>query len=391
MLSKKLPVVLCAVVLLTAVSGHGYPAAEADAPQPEMQPTTADQPTENRTTTDRQATTAEQTANDSEDGPSEEVIERRVLGNETLVESVTGTVTVESDIGGETRTIRANVWQRPPDRFRFEYVSGPSAGTTFVSNGSTVWFYNETTDTVRRLQYEQGLVQNLTRAFRNLSQGYTAEYLREATVSGRETYVVRVRPPNGTFGDLVRNQTVWVAQENWFPVKTQVTVSVGNTTTTSTTTYSNLTFNESIPDERFSFDPPENATVVEVDPTTTTYDSVAAAEGAVNFSVRSPESLPEGYELENVTVTSSGTTASVSLLYGNGTATLVFGQSPADGATVSGGQNVSVAGNPGRYQEFSGQGILQWQSDGFTYSLTGPLPRETLVGIAESVYNESAS
>ena len=347
------------VVLLAAASVTGYAGVEAATPQTETP---------------------------SDQLPSEEVIEQRALSNNTTVESVTGTVTITSDIGNETQTMRANVWQEPPNRVRYEYVSGPTEGTILVSNGSMFWMYNETTNTVRRLSLNASFVQDLNRAFQNLSSEFTAEYQGEATISGRETYVVSIQAPNETLGGVISNQTVWLDQETWFPVQTKVTTTVGNQTSTTTVTYSNLTYNASIPDDRFTFEPPENATVVDTElPETTTFDSVEAAEGAVNFSIREPQSLPDCYQLRNVTVTQTGNTTSVSLQYGNGTETLMFTQSTPEQSTMR-GDEVSVAGHTGAYQEFGDTGILQWRDDKFTYSVTGSTSQSSLLEIAESIY-----
>lgn len=364
---KRSPVVLGVVALLLTASLAGCMGTEGASP------------TQETTTSPTQTTSGEQ--------PSENTIEQHALSNNTTVESVTGTVTITTETGNETETIRANIWENSPNKVRYEYVSGPSEGTVLVSNGSTFWMYNETTNTARQLQYSTGLLQNLTRAFQNLSAQFTADYQGEATVSGQATYVVSIQPPNGTFGGVLANQTVWLDQDNWFPVQTQVTTTVGNQTSTSTITYSNLTYNASIPADRFTFEPPANATVTNVTlPETTTFSSVDAAESAVNFSIREPTSLPGDLRLENVTTTRSGDTTSVSLTYANESATLRFSQSTATQSTTQ-GENVSVAGHAGTYLEVGDQGILQWQSDGFTYSVSGSFSQSTLVEIAESLYN----
>jgi len=340
--------------------------------------------TQETSPTQETTTASPQTAAD--ESPSAHVIEQHALSNNTSVESVTGTVTITTETGDETETMRANVWEEPPNNVRYEYTAGPSEGTVLVSNGSTFWMYNETTNTARNFQYGTGLAENLTRAFQNLSAEFTADYQGEATVSGQETYVVSIQVPNETLGGAVGTQTVWLDQDNWFPVQMQVTTTVGNQTTTSTTTYSDLTYNASIPADRFTFEPPANATVENVTlPETTTFESVSAAEDSVNVSIREPTTLPSDFTLQNVTTTRSGDTTSVSLTYANESATLRVSQSTATQTTTTQGEDVSVAGNAGSYVEFGDQGILQWQSDGVTYSVSGPFSQSTLVEVAESL------
>lgn len=204
-----------------------------------------------------------------EETPSEETIEEHALNNTTTVDSVTGTMVMKIDTGEKTKTVKAKVWQEPPKKFRIKYISGPQEGTVMVSNGSTITLYNENTNTVRRLQLSEankGTLQQLAKMFQNLSSQYTAEYEGQATVSDRETYVVSVQPPeDGPLADAVKNQTVWLDQENWFPIKQKTSMQIGNRTMTMTITYTDISYNASIPDEKFTFEPPENATVKNVD------------------------------------------------------------------------------------------------------------------------------
>jgi hypothetical protein len=48
---------------------------------------------------------------------------------------------------------------------------------------------------------------------------------------------------------------------------------------------------------------------------------------------------------------------------------------------------VSVAGTAGSYVEFGDQAVLQWQRDGFTYSVSGPLSKSVLVEVGESLHD----
>ncbi|GKZ14411.1 DUF4367 domain-containing protein [Haladaptatus sp. T7] len=321
--------------------------------------------------------------------PSESTIEQHALGNNTTVTSVTGTVTVETERANDTQTVRADVWQRLPNHVRYEYTDGPTAGDVMVSNGSDVWMYNDTRNTARHLRLSgenAGLVQNLTKAFQQFSDAFTAEYQGEATVSGRETYKVTLQPKNESLGNLMQNQTVWLDQENWFPVKTHVETAVGNDTTTTTMTYSNLSYDASISDERFTYTPPEDAKVIDVGlPETTTYSSVADAQEAVDFAIREPTDVPDGYSLENVTVTTSNGDASVSLRYSNGTDSLVVSQTSATRPS-RGDQTVSVAGHDATYTTVGEQGLLQWSDDDSSYSVTGSLSKASLIDVAESMY-----
>ncbi|WP_266081086.1 outer membrane lipoprotein-sorting protein [Haladaptatus caseinilyticus] len=321
--------------------------------------------------------------------PAESTIEQHALGNNTTVDSVTGTMTIRMERPGETQTMEAKTWQRPPDHVRYEYTDGPAAGDVMVSNGSSFWMYNETTNTARHLRLtgenaEQ--IQNLTKVFQQLSDEFTAEYQGEATVSGQETYKVRLQPKNESLQQMMRNQTVWLDQDNWFPVKTQVTTAIGNDTATTTMTYSNLTYNASIPDDRFTFTPPADAKVIDVGlPETTTYSSIETAQKSVDFTIREPTSIPGDYSLKEVSVTTSNGNASVSLMYSNGSESMIVSQSPTS-RTIAGGQDVSIAGNSGTYTTIGEQKTVQWSDDEYSYSVSGPLSKASLIETAESIY-----
>ena len=151
-------------------------------------------------------------------------------------------------------------------------------------------------------------------------------------------------------------------------------------------TYSNLSYNASIPDDRFTFTPPEDAHVIDVTlPQTSTYSSVDAAQKAVDYTIREPSSVPDGYSLENVTVTTSSGDASVSLEYTNGSDTLTVSQTPAT-RTIDGDETVSIAGHDGSYSSVGDRGIVQWSDGEHGYSVVGSLSEEELVDFAESLY-----
>jgi outer membrane lipoprotein-sorting protein len=324
----------------------------------------------------------------NEETPSEETIEEHAIGNNTTVESITGTVVIKTEIGETTRTMKAKIWQEPPNKLRLKYISGPQKGTVLVSNGSTIWFYNETTKTARRLQLsdmKNGSLQQLTQVFKNLSSQYTVEYKGQATVSGRETYVVSVQPPeDGLLANITKNQTVWLDQENWFPIKHKISVQIANKTSTTLFKYTNISYNVSIPDEKFTFEPPEDAKVKNISlPDPKTYSSIEKAENAVNFSIKTPQ-VPDEYFVKGISVTkANGTT--VTIIYQSGSETLVFTQSTADRPTTD-GKEVSIDSFTGSYRTISGQGIIQWSDNKFSYSMTGSISKSSLIDAAESLY-----
>lgn len=322
--------------------------------------------------------------------PSNETIEERALSNNTTVESLTGTLRLTIDTGETTNTTKAKIWVEPPNNVRLKYISGPQEGTLIVSNQSTLWVYQPETNTALYYQSSEmrrGIVQQLQQTFQNLSGEFTAEYKGQATVSGQETYVVSVQPTNesGPFAQLLKNQTVWLDQDTWFPIKQKVTATAGNETLTTTATYTTINDNASIPSERFTFEPPENATVRTIDfPTPTSVDSIQAAQRMVNFSIHEPQ-VSEKYDVRNASIISTDNGTTVTITYQSEAGTLVFTQSTAE-RSAAGEMNVSIGDFTGRYQTIAEQHVLQWNDTQFSYSLTGSLSKPTLIRIAESIY-----
>jgi outer membrane lipoprotein-sorting protein len=325
----------------------------------------------------------------NEQKPSNETIEEHAISNNTTIDSVKGTVVTKIDTGEKKKTMKAKIWQEPPDKIRIKYISGPQKGTVLVSNGSTITLYNESANTVRRLQLSEerkGALQQIAKMFQNLSGQYTADYQGQATVSGRETYVVSVQPSeDGPLADVVKNQTVWLDQENWFPIKQKTSVQVGNQTMTTTFKYTNISYNVSIPDDKFTFNAPENATVKDVEfPDAKTYSSIEKAESEVKFSINKPD-VPDEYSIKGVSVSETNNETTVSVIYQSSSDTLIFTQSTSDRQTA-GGEDVSIGSLTGSYQSLGEQSVLQWSDDEFSYSVAGNLSKSSLADIAESLY-----
>lgn len=329
------------------------------------------------------------------DDMSAEEISEKVEQQYQDIGTYTGTVTTEMVTGNETRTTTANVWvNQSSGEMRYEYVSPERMnGTVLVSNGSTMWMYNETTDTARKTDVSkfgsQGMT-NFSKVIRNVLENYNVSYAGTETVGDRSTHVLSMTPKNGSeMAEFIQNYTLWVDKDNWFPVKRHSVSSFGGETYEVKTTYTNVTFDADVPADVFEFEPPADAEVTEnTIPDREQYESVGAADEAVPFEVTEPQNLPDGYELGNVTVTSNDDYSAVSLSYENETETLTVTQSNRTGlpgGTTDSAENVTVGNETGTYTEFGDTAILRWTCGGESYTVTGSLSKSELVAVAESV------
>lgn len=326
---------------------------------------------------------------------SAEEIGEKVEQKYENVGTFTGTVTTKVVTGNETRTTTANVWMnRSGDEMRYEYVSPERmAGTVLVSNGSTMWMYNETTDTARKTDFSvlgSQTTRNYSQVVRNLLENYNVSYRGTETVGDRSAYVLSLAPKEGSaLAEYTENYTLWIGEDSWFPIKRHTVVSLDNETIETTMTYTNLTLDANVSADTFEFEPPEGVEVTTTEmPESRQYESVEAADAEVSFDVTAPQYVPDGYERGNVTVTSGDNYTSASLSYENDTGRLSVSQSAVTGgtnATSGDGETVTIDGQTGTYSEFGSTAILRWTCGGESYTVSGSLSKSELLAVAESI------
>lgn len=118
-----------------------------------------------------------------------------------------------------------------------EYTSPESmSGDLVVSNRSAMWTYDASENTAQKLNLS-GLELPTTPQYGQFVEQFTEQYnitqKGTATIAGRDTYVLKLTPKEDT--EFATNGTMWIDTERWFPVKTELSMSVQNETTTLTT------------------------------------------------------------------------------------------------------------------------------------------------------------
>jgi len=233
-----------------------------------------------------------------------------------------------------------DVWLDPPDREREEVRidTGPTTtpGDVLVINGSVRQHYFS--DDERLLYVDDNDWQVPRRGGLDRVDGFEATYLQTEDVDGRETYVVELRPdPDaddaaGAITLLVGERefelavgeadgggagsesaesddaaasgttTWWIDAETGYPIKERVELGdpadLETRPRTLTTTYTNVTVDEPIPDDRFAFDPPPNTDVYEPIEAIEV-ETVAEADEALPFAVPEP-TVPERFSFGGV-------------------------------------------------------------------------------------------
>lgn len=349
--------------------------------------------------------------------------------------------TQESTFDGENTSfgVTQDVWYHVDGRSRTETVRDPeNTGTDeinrtiTVDDGEQVWTYISAENRVRVISGDE-LDRNRT-GRNNLRQLYSihdellAEMeittVSETTVDGLDTYhlVLERREGNDneddggssvsvfdaianplsgfesgddggqvddTFGTAPQRAEIWFDQEYLFPIKSVIETEE----ITSETVFRDVEFEPGIPAERFEFEPPENATVEQVDlPEVERYDDVDAASEAAPFEISEPSSVPEEYEFDGATVREfEDHNRTVSTLFYRSSEREFVSVQITDGELgfESGGETVDIGGQSGTYSvsETTSTRRLAWECNGLEYAVSADdsIDRETVLEIGQSI------
>lgn len=321
--------------------------------------------------------------------PDAEQIADKVQERTDEIDSVRGEKVTTIQRGGETNETVTRFVQRPPNESWSEVVSADtayqSAGDRVVRSDGRIVSYDasENNYTVLETDFAAGPGQMISaEAIERTLNRSDVSFEGTDTVAGRDVYVVSLDSDSeaGT-----SNTTLKVDQEYWYPLEYTTTSQFGDTEMTVMMTHRSVTFNEPVADDRFSFDPPEGATLEESTSVgSETFDSVERLDAATEFDVPTP-SVPDGYTFESANTFSTDGNTSASVVYTNDTdARLRYSVSPATDAGMD-GETVTVGSTEVTVADFGSSTRVAWTCGDTQYALTGELDREQLLGLVESV------
>jgi outer membrane lipoprotein-sorting protein len=354
-------------------------------------------------------------------------------------ESIDGVnAVVETTIthGNNSEHRASAVWLRPATGAVREEIREPESrrGNVVVANGSQLWVYNESREVVRTQSYERGQGDALRMdtflrqvfdavaasgnetvqspptvgmgpapsvpvegepgaAVRNATtrvENYTASYEGTESVGGRETHVVELAP-SGDVPTVASDLRIryYLDTERYFPVKVTQSMTVNGEEFRIVSEYTNVEFDPDIPDSRFRFDPPEDASVVDLDESQETFETRAAAAANVSLTLPDPD-VPDGYELYQVGVL-RGEITTVTVFYRNDAGDVLYVSKHSEPRSTGSaeGVTVDVGGTEARYVATDSLGTVVWScADGPQYavvSVEGSLSQTELVAVSQSV------
>jgi outer membrane lipoprotein-sorting protein len=284
-----------------------------------------------------------------------------------------------------------------------------------VSNGSTLWLYNQNRSKAMRLSLsgtDSDRGERLDRLFARLnmstsddtapkaveplpvvpqsqrqpaeaSGSMTVTYQGTESVDGREAYVIHVAPEDDA---ATYEQTIWVDTQRFFPVKKRTAWTTDGERTVVTTTYTNVSYDTGVSEDVFTPEFPDNTTVtVPETPETQTYESVSDLEADTDIRVPEPD-IPPGYELTYATQT-RGQINSVGLRYVNRTSLITIAKYDrlADEPAQNGSEAVTIDGHPAQVSRDLTTSV-SWNCEHYRYTIRGEgVSAEQLIAIGQSI------
>ena len=328
--------------------------------------------------------------------PTAEEIVTKVQETLQTITDAHGIVLVSGSVQGIEVSMKAEVWEKTPNKGRAVLLESSEAervGATIVSDGEQAWFYDPSTNQVlvgpvgevqmplseEALLSLQGLVQKLLDASE-------AELAGEETILDRETYKLTLRPREGESELYPGNgtATLWVDQEQWIVLKaTYKADELGQ----GSVELQSFELNPGLSDDWFQFEVPEGAEVVDIEsqrPQALTLDEDQAQAG---FPLLLPTDVPADATL--IEVFKMG--ESIILRYNHSpdvSFTIIQGpellREPPAGETS---QAVTVRGQPATAlsDEATGSTFLYWSEAEVVITIAGHLSLDQAIQVAESL------
>ncbi|AEA47863.1 outer membrane lipoprotein-sorting protein [Archaeoglobus veneficus] len=308
---------------------------------------------------------------------SAEEIAKKVEEKYNQLEDFRGVQRIVVETNGVKHTQEYEFAFKKPNKVR---MYNKEQGLLIVSNGKTMWSYDEKNNEVFVMELKQPEVSpDYGKLVKNMMEYYDVELLGSEKVLGRDCYVLKLTPKEGSeFAEFASTQKMWIDKEYWYPLKTEMK----GKDMSMTMEYTEIEFNTGVSDDVFEFTPPEGAKIkTPEDLGIREFSSVEEAQQAVDFEILEP-SYTAGYELRTVTVIKD----SVSMQYVNGQDIMFIREVVADKLPeMQNAEKVKVGDTEGTYIELYGSGMLTFRKGDIVVTITGKLDKEELIKIAESM------
>jgi outer membrane lipoprotein-sorting protein len=326
--------------------------------------------------------------------PTAEEIVARIKEVEASTEDAHGVLEISIQSQGMDAALVVEVWEKRPNKVRAEVLESSEAeyvGAISVTDGDQIWMYDPAQNEVMvgearmgELDNPREMIQRMEGVIQLALDTSEAKLLGEEDVAGVATYKLKLVPKEGedTFLPLGGEAALWVDQERWVVLQAHFS---GDVFGAGQMRVRSFELNTGIADDRFQFEIPEGAQVVNIEDKQPTSITLDEARDQADFSLLVPTYLPEGATLINVFAMDGAF-----VLYYDHAATsftVMQGASPEVGELPL-GQETSVTM---RGQEATliadglGNSFLTWVEGEVVITIAGRIGEDEIVQVAESL------
>jgi len=346
-------------------------------------------------------------------GPTAEEIVNRMQEVEASTEDAHAVVEFSGQVEGLDVKAVVELWEKKPGKLRAEVLEASEAGLegiVSVTDGQQVWLYHpgenevltgsvgelEIQETGSRINPQQLLA--LTEEWIQwILDHFDVELAGEENLGGVATYKLELTPKQGEEASLPipieGTATLWVEQERWIVLQAHAD---GGSLGEGWLRVRSFDLNAGVADDRFQFEIPAGAEVVQIEDTRPVPLTLDEARAQAEFPLLVPAYVPEGVTLTEVSAVGS----TFVLRYGHaatsftivqrleeaeapGQPTYPAGPIPRDSAveqevTVRGQAAILVTGD-------AGDSLLSWTEEGVSITIAGHVDQIQVLQVAESL------
>jgi outer membrane lipoprotein-sorting protein len=291
------------------------------------------------------------------------------------------------------------MWEKRPNQLRIEVLEAGGGdedlvGAVSVTDGSQAWAYdprsNEVliSDTVPDdLSDPHQMIQSMEEIIQQALDASDVELVGEEDVAGVATYKLSLTPKEGeeAFLPMGGEVTLWVDQERWVVLQAHF---IGDLVGEAHMRVRSFELNTGIADERFQFEIPEGAEVVDVgdlEEMEPTHLTLEEAQAQADFDLLTPSYVPGEATLIDVFTVNGGFVFRYD--HAATSFTIMQGSSEASGSVPAGQTaEVSVRGQVVTLvTDDQGNSFLSWEEAGVTRVIAGRIGEEEVLKVTESL------
>ncbi|WP_342507504.1 sigma-E factor regulatory protein RseB domain-containing protein [Sporosarcina sp. FSL K6-2383] len=300
-----------------------------------------------------------------------------------------------------TTQARLEVWANRDGHYVVKGLEGINQDIVTGNNGKTKWQVNPNEKQIHRFPAFPDTYHfafELGHEIKEVTNALSTKVIGDDTVIGRKASIVEVTPRGG------QPYRIWIDKETKLPLQKQTAM---HNALQYTITFTDIDFNETIPEELLSYQVPKGYQEVESSPEQIV-NSLNEIPSAIGYIPEMPKTIPEGYDQNYMTIIPNQGLVKIYYTSQHNDNKLVFIQghaispiTPVRTATlgkVNGNvaeiqspvyEDVGILGGGGLYAGMTDVSSIRWQQDGFEYVVIGNGALKELAAFVNSLTNDA--